>query len=149
MPGHEGGPLVGQYLGGDADATEQEELVGDGLGGGLSKGHCFRVSGGIVNDDQDVFVAPGGLRQWPHPDTLEGNLDDGQRNQRAEGRCPRRRFLAGWAGLTKALDFSLPSWPVEAVTDTLGGVGCSKVAGKRVRVGQLQHRLSLRLWHHQ
>ncbi len=62
-----GSSVVMSLLGGDAyPATEQEELLGDGLGGGLSKGHCLRVPGGIVNDDQDVLEAPGGLRQRAH-----------------------------------------------------------------------------------
>ncbi len=49
---------------------------------------CFRIPGGIVDNHQDVFVAPGGLWQrpyWIHSDALEGHLDDGQRNQRAGG----------------------------------------------------------------
>ncbi len=37
----------------------------DGLGDDLSMGYCFQVPGGIVNDDQDVFVAVGALGQLP------------------------------------------------------------------------------------
>ncbi len=50
-------------------------------------------------------MAPGGLWQRPyqiHSDALEGHLDDGQRNQRAGGRCLGRGPLTGRAGLTEA-----------------------------------------------
>lgn len=65
--GHEGGPLVGQNLSWDADtAAEEEQLLGDGLGGGLTQGNSLRVPGGIIDNHQDVLVSPGGLWQRPH-----------------------------------------------------------------------------------
>uniref|UniRef100_A0A8C2I6U3 Neurexin 1b n=1 Tax=Cyprinus carpio TaxID=7962 RepID=A0A8C2I6U3_CYPCA len=42
QPGHEGSPLVGQNHSWDADsAAEEEQLLGDGLGGGFTQGNSF------------------------------------------------------------------------------------------------------------
>ncbi len=70
-------------------------------------------------------MAPGGLWQRTyqiHSDVLEGHLDDGQRNQRAGGRCLGRGPLTGRAGLTEPFHIGLQAWPVETVLDALGGV---------------------------
>ncbi len=97
-------------------------------------------------------MAPGRLRQRPyqvHPNAFEGHLNDGQWNQWAGGRLPRRRPLAGGAGLTKPFDLGFHPWPLETVTDSLGGVFSPKVARQGVQVGQLQHSFRLRPGHHQ
>ncbi len=111
QPGHERGALIGQYLRRYAyPATEQEELLGDGLGGGFAEGNRFRVASGIIHDDEDVLVAQGGLWQRPyqiHPYSLEGYLYYGQRNEWAGGRSLGRSSLARGAGLAEALHLSL------------------------------------------
>ncbi len=78
----------------------------------LRRGDCFRIPGGIVDYHQDVFVVPGVLWQRPyqiHSDALEGHLDDGQRNQRAGGRCLGRGPLTGRAGLTEPFHIGICS----------------------------------------
>ncbi len=59
--GHKGGTLTSQDLRWDADsAGEQDEFLCNGFG--FSEGNCLWISGGIVDNHQDVFMSPGRLR---------------------------------------------------------------------------------------
>lgn len=51
-------------------AQEEHKFLDDISGGGFPEGGCLRVLGGIVQDDQNVFVAPEGFRSGPTMPTL-------------------------------------------------------------------------------
>lgn len=58
------------------------------VGGVLPQKDGLSISGGIIHDYQDVFVATGKLSELPyqvHTHTLKGDPDDGQVDERCQG----------------------------------------------------------------
>lgn len=103
----------------------------------LSECQGLRVSGSIINDDKDVFMAPGKLQHRPykvHLYVLEWHIDDGRGNQQGEWWVVGRGKLTLPAPLYKAYLSHHPG-PLEAFSDSDQGVFCSKVATQRICVG--------------
>lgn len=79
--GDKGSALVCEHVLGDSNSAEGEyQIPGDVLEHGFVERDGLWVPGGVVDNHQDVFVVPGGLRQQPyeiHAHLLEGDPDDG------------------------------------------------------------------------
>lgn len=76
-------------------SCQQHQLLGYVFGGGFSKGYGLCEISGIIYNDQNVFVAPGGLQQTHevHVHLLNGDSDDRQQDERLKGQLVRRGTL--------------------------------------------------------